>query len=146
MRKTLILFYVIFFIFFPLRFLSVSADFTNDVNNIQGLGDRPNEIDGMTSAELKAKFDKAGSDIKEYINGTLIQELEPILNNFQTDITTISGSIPTDYVHTDDARLTNSRQCNNSFDSPLTARQNLRINYGTSLPSEAEDGDIFFLI
>lgn len=56
--------------------------FSANVNNIQGLSDRPNTIDGLTSAELKAKFDKAGSDIKEYLNGTHIPELESKLNQF----------------------------------------------------------------
>ena len=50
--------------------------FMTNVNNIQDLSDKPNEIDGLTSAELKAKFDKAGADIKSYINGTLTEEID----------------------------------------------------------------------
>lgn len=108
--------------------------FTVDVNNIQALSDRPNTIDGLTSDQLKAKFDKAGSDIKTFINGTLIEELEPrILEENKTP------------VYTDDSRLTNSRQCNNGFDTPLAARENLKIGYGTSLPANADEGTIFFL-
>ena len=42
-----------------------------DVNNIQSLSDRPNTIDGLTSSQLKELFDKAGADIKTYINETL---------------------------------------------------------------------------
>ena len=115
----------------------ILTNLTTNVNNIQGLSDRPNTIDGLTSAELKAKFDKAVSDIKEYINGTHIPQLEENFDNI------ISGM--NQYVTTDDSRLTNSRICNNSFDNGLIARQNLKINYGTSLPSTGEDGDIFFL-
>lgn len=108
--------------------------FLVDVNNIQALSDRPNEIDGLTSAELKEKFDKAGSDIKSYLNNTLTQELDSAL-----------ATIPTNYVTNNDARLTNSRQCNNNFDNWSTARTNLKIGYGTSLPSSADDGSIFLL-
>lgn len=107
---------------------------TANVNNIQALSDEPNIIDGLTSSELKARWDKAGADIKDYLNNTLTEELD-----------TAIGSIPSDYVTTSDARLTNSRQCNNSFDSWSTARTNLKIGYGTSLPESADDGSIFFL-
>ena len=107
---------------------------TANVNNIQALSDEPNTIDGLTSSQLKAKWDKAGADIKDYLNNTLTEELD-----------TAIGTIPSDYVTTSDARLTNSRQCNNSFDSWSTARTNLKIGYGTSLPGSADDGSIFFL-
>lgn len=109
---------------------------TEDVNNIQKLSDRPNEIDGLTSAELKERFDKAGADIKEYLNDTLTPEID-----------TAISSIPSinDYVHTDDSRLTDSRKCNNTFDSWVTARENLKIGYGTQLPSTADNGSIFFV-
>ena len=62
------------------------TDFTDNVNNIQALSDKPNETDGLTSGELKAKFDKAGADIKRYINGTHIPELEEVLNNVYSDL------------------------------------------------------------
>lgn len=105
-----------------------------DVNNIQALSDRPNEIDGLTSAELKAKFDKAGADIKTYLNEVLTEELDSKFS-----------SITEDFVTTSDPRLTNSRRCNNTFDSWSTSRENLKIGYGTSLPGSADDGTIYFL-
>lgn len=43
-----------------------------DLNIIQKLDDEPNDVGGMTSAELKATFDKSGNIIKRYINETLI--------------------------------------------------------------------------
>ena len=46
-----------------------------DLNIIQKLDDEPNDVGGLTSAELKAKFDEAGNTIKTYINGTLIPEI-----------------------------------------------------------------------
>ena len=107
-----------------------------NVNNIQQLSDRPNEIDGLTSAELKERFDKAGSDIKTYINGVLTEELD-------TEIAKIPD--PSQVVMTNDSRLSNSRPCNNTFDSWSTSRSNLKITYGTNLPSSADNGAIFLL-
>ena len=43
-----------------------------DLNIIQKLDDEPNDVGGLTSAELKAKFDESGNTIKKYINETLI--------------------------------------------------------------------------
>lgn len=109
---------------------------TANVNNIQALSDRPNELDGLTSAELKEKFDKAGADIKTYINETLTDELDDVI-----------ATIPdvSDFVETTDSRLSDSRTCNNSFDSWSTSRTNLKITYGTTLPSSADNGAIFLL-
>lgn len=111
-----------------------------NVNNIQALSDKPNEIDGLTSAELKARFDKAGTDIKTYINEILTEEVDSKFNSVISSIPDVSN-----FVLTTDSRLTNSRQCNNNFDSWSTARSNLKISYGTSLPSSADNGSIFFL-
>jgi len=44
----------------------------SDLNVIQKLDDEPNDVGGLTAAELKAKFDEAGNVIKKYINETLI--------------------------------------------------------------------------
>lgn len=110
--------------------------FLENVNNIQALSDKPNEIDGLTSAELKARFDKAGADIKEYVNTTLTEELDDVIETIPDTSNLVTNT---------DARLTNSRQCNNSFDNWSTARENLKIGYGTTLPSTAENGTIFFL-
>ena len=46
-----------------------------DLNIIQALDDEPNDVGGLTSDELKAKFDEAGNTIKTYINETLIPEI-----------------------------------------------------------------------
>ncbi len=107
---------------------------TANVNNIQALSDKPNEIDGLSSSELKERFDRAGATIKTYINDTLTTEIDAIVSGFSDD-----------YVSTDDARLTNSRTCNNSFDSWSTSRANLKILYGTELPEIADEGTIFLL-
>lgn len=49
---------------------------TASTDNIQALADRPNDQNGLSAAELKAAFDKAGDDIKSYINNILIPYLE----------------------------------------------------------------------
>jgi len=110
--------------------------FTTAVNNISSLSDKPNEIDGLTSAELKERFDKSGTDLKSYINETLTEELDDA-------IATIPDT--SNFVLTSDSRLSNSRQCNNSFDNWTTARANLKITYGTTLPGTADNGSIFLL-
>ena len=117
------------------------TNLTANVNNIQALSDKPNTADGLTAQQLKEKFDKAGADIKEYINGTLITELEGYLTEHKTHIENLEDTA----VATTDSRLSNSRQCNNSFDNYLLARSNLKISYGDTLPATGTDGDIFFL-
>lgn len=104
--------------------------FTKNVNNIQGLSDRPNTADGLTAQGLKEKFDQAGMDIKGFLNEELIIELETFFQNC---------------IATTDSRLTDSRKCNNTFDDAQIARQNLQIKSGTSLPSLGTEGDLFFL-
>lgn len=50
--------------------------FNEDMVIIQDLNKRPNAIGGLSAAQLQAKFDEAGIKIKEYLNGTLIPELD----------------------------------------------------------------------
>lgn len=51
------------------------SKFEEDMSIIGKLDDEPNDVGGLTAAELKAKFDEAGEEIKKYINETLIPEL-----------------------------------------------------------------------
>lgn len=48
---------------------------TKDMAIIQKLDDEPNDVGGLTAAELKAKFDEAGEAIKAFLNDTLLDEL-----------------------------------------------------------------------
>lgn len=43
-----------------------------DLNNIQKLDDEPNDTGGLTAAQLKAEFDRAGNTIASYLNDQLI--------------------------------------------------------------------------
>lgn len=55
--------------------------FTKDMNIIAKLDDEPNDVGGLTAAQLKAKFDEGGVALKEYINAVLLPELERIADN-----------------------------------------------------------------
>ena len=50
--------------------------FDKNMSIVSALDDEPNDVGGMTSAELKAKFDEGGEALKEYINTVLIPALE----------------------------------------------------------------------
>ena len=65
---------------------------TANVANIIGLDDNPNEgATPLSSTELKNTFDKAGTDIKNYINNTLTEELDTKLDTTSSDIGTLSN-------------------------------------------------------
>lgn len=49
---------------------------TKDMGIISALADKPNDVGGLTAAQLKAKFDEAGAALKDYLNNTLTAELE----------------------------------------------------------------------
>ena len=57
-----------------LQNLAIPA-FEEDVDVIQKLDDEPNDVGGLTAAELKAKFDEAGNRIKTYLNETLLPSI-----------------------------------------------------------------------
>lgn len=52
------------------------SKFTKDMGIIAKLEDEPNDVGGLTAAQLKAKFDEAGEAVKAYLNDTLLTELE----------------------------------------------------------------------
>jgi hypothetical protein len=49
---------------------------TKDMAVIQKLDDEPNDVGGLTAAQLKGKFDEAGEAVKEFLNETLLPELD----------------------------------------------------------------------
>lgn len=66
---------------------------------IAALADLPNATDGLTAAQLKAKFDEGGLALKTYINGTLIPALESTIDGASgadqigaTDVTGLTGA------------------------------------------------------
>ena len=49
--------------------------FNDDMDIIVKLSDEPNDEGGLSAAELKAEFDKAGLAVQRYINEILLPEL-----------------------------------------------------------------------
>ena len=49
--------------------------FNEDMDIISKLSTYPNDTDGLTPEEFKARFDQAGKLLKAYVNGTLLEEL-----------------------------------------------------------------------
>ena len=72
--------------------------FSGDADVISQLSDQPNDNDGLSATQLKAKFDQFGATFKQYLNETLIPELESAINAAATGIGTsgFSGAIITD--------------------------------------------------
>ena len=61
------------------------------VDNISTLADKP----ALTAAQLKAKFDKTGADLKDYINNTLTDEIDTLASSktSNSDFVVITGSV-----------------------------------------------------
>lgn len=85
--------------------------FTEDVDNVSRLDDLPNDNGGegydhpLSAEELKAVFDKAGVDLKAFINSSLIPELEDAIDAAAKGISqseTFPGSSITNGSITDD--------------------------------------------
>ena len=105
---------------------------TTNLNNIQALHDRPNVTDGLTSDELKEKFDKAGNDIKSYINNTLTEEIDDLTadNYSKSEIDTMFSGLSATYY--------NKTQIDNTVSNLQP-----KITYGTGTPSGGNNGDIY---
>lgn len=64
---------------------------TKDMGIIGALADKPNDVGGLTAAQLKAKFDEAGEALKLYLNNTLTAELEAAGGAGNIGISAITG-------------------------------------------------------
>lgn len=62
--------------------------FNKDMDIIQKLDDEPNDVGGLTAAQMKAKFDEPGNAVKDWINNVFIPEAEQELNR------ALMGQIP----------------------------------------------------
>lgn len=52
------------------------TELSTDLGIISALNDEPNDVSGLSAAQLKAKFDEGPNGIKTYLNETLIPELD----------------------------------------------------------------------
>ncbi|HIS63802.1 MAG TPA: hypothetical protein IAA83_00340 [Candidatus Avoscillospira avistercoris] len=55
--------------------MNIITNFLKDMDIIAALDDQPNDVGGLTAAELKAKFDEGGKAIQAFLNDTLIPEV-----------------------------------------------------------------------
>ena len=67
------------------------TELTQNLNAIQSLPDQPT----LTADELKAEFDKSANLIKEYLNDTLLSELNTLLTNLQNKDINLESAINT---------------------------------------------------
>jgi hypothetical protein len=67
---------------------------TTDLSNVSALDDEPNDVTGLTAAQVKTTFDKAGNDIKTFINTILTAEIDalPASSVSVTAIPTFTGA------------------------------------------------------
>ena len=56
------------------------STYTGATNYIAQLSDQPNDNEGLSAAELKALFDKFGTEFKQYFNETHVPEVETQIN------------------------------------------------------------------
>lgn len=126
---------------------------TENMNNVQGLADKPVEAPEI----LKQVFDKAGNDIKSYINDTLTTQIDALISSLQ------SGKIDTNKIVNDVTTGGSTYVASAEIVKSLNARvdtilsdvdtriQNLglksgattQITSGTSTPSGGNDGDVY---
>lgn len=64
---------------------------TKDMGIISALDPKPNDVGGLTAAQLQAKFDEAGEALKLYLNNTLTAELESANGAGNIGISAITG-------------------------------------------------------
>ncbi len=128
--------------------------FTTDVANIQKLPDAPT----TTPTELKQLMDKAGENIKDYINNTLTPEQDSF-NAFIESLTSaqwgylanITSDIQTQLDGKQDAvtGVTSTEigylaGVTSAIQTQLNAKQGT-IDHGTTLPAAGQAGRVFIL-
>jgi len=65
-----------------------------DLNFISALSDEPNSVDGLSADALKARFDGAGNVLKDYINDSLIPDVEREIVAETGRVVIQSGNMP----------------------------------------------------
>ena len=91
------------------------STYTGATNYIASLSDQPNDNDGLSAAQLKAKFDQFATEFKEYFNETHVPEVETAINAAAQGISTdgvdgsliIDGTVVTDKL--DDGAVTTAK-------------------------------------
>lgn len=71
----------------------VIPELETDMDVIQKLDDEPNDVGGLTAAQLKAEFDQAGNIIKTYINEILLPNISDTVVEAENRATAEAGRV-----------------------------------------------------
>lgn len=128
------------------------TELTSNLNIHQSLPDKP----ALTADELKEEFDRAGNLIKEYLNGSLLSELNEIITNLQNKDISIDGTVSSlqkivaeatsnitkiqTSISNINNNITNIQNKTNSYKSGATTK----ITIGSSAPSSLQNGEVYF--
>lgn len=104
--------------------------FDKDLDIIAKLDDEPNDVGGLSADGFKEEFDKAGNLIKDYINESLIPEIESDIDAASQGISSGSGI--------DGARLVND----SVPDAKIINLDGTKINDGTLTTEKHAKGSI----
>lgn len=107
---------------------------TVNTNNISQLPDEP----ALTPSELKAEFDQAATDLKNYINNELIPDANQTVNTAVSGLSTTINNNQT----ANNTRFTQVEGSITSLEGTINAKQKA-ITSGTETPSGGSDGDIY---
>lgn len=117
--------------------------FSDDMDIIVKLSDRPNTDDGLTADQFKARFDYAGKQIKDYINNTLIAEVAAKPASAGMMKADASGNLSAATPGTDyQAPL----KAGTDYQTPLAEDKVRKITVSTSQPSGGADGDLWIVV
>ncbi len=131
---------------------------TANVRVVRELSDEP----ALTPTELKLAFDKGAENIKDWINSELVPSVNEELSAKEEKITgaaqsVVSENLPGDFalVSSPEGKIASCeitkeeilclKGVSGSIKEALEGKQN-KISFGTSLPDEAGEGEIFILI
>ena len=115
-----------------------------NLNNHQSLPDQPS----LTSQELKVLFDKAGNDIKTYLNTILTAEIDALISNIQSgkiDVNKIVNNLTTGGANNVASAETVKQLNNNKLDASANAVSASKLqNSRTISLSGAVSGSVDF--
>lgn len=108
------------------------SKFEKDMNIVAALDDEPNDVGGLTAAELKAKFDEGGAAVKKFLNDTLIPEIESQKANTSDLQGLVLGQIP-------DGTITSEKLADGSVTSEKLSQDAIPSSYSKT---EILDGSV----
>lgn len=128
---------------------------TADTSAVSNLPDAPS----LTPTELKATFDKGGTEIKNYINNTMIGDITSTISStastinatinskdtqYNTRMTTIEGNVSTlsGTVSTLSSTVSGLSTSVSNLTTTVNGKQKT-ITSGTAAPSGGSNGDIY---